>query len=124
MAGLFILVDAAAVGWLGTLAGDALDGAGVVRAGVVGAVAANLLNNLPAFLLLEPVTAGGALPALLVGVNLGPNLAGIGSLTTLLWLALLRSRGLAPSGWSYLRWGLLVTPATLVPALAALALAG
>jgi arsenical pump membrane protein len=54
----------------------------------IAAVAANLLNNLPATLLLLPVAArGGVGPvlAVLVGVDIGPNLTYAGSLATLLW---------------------------------------
>ena len=58
------------------------------RGRAVGAVLANLVNNLPATLILIPVTAAlGAGPVLatLVGVNVGPNLTQVGSLATLLW---------------------------------------
>jgi arsenical pump membrane protein len=60
----------------------------LIGVAVVGAVAANVLNNLPATLLLLPVAAqGGIAPvlALLVGVDIGPNLTYVGSLATLLW---------------------------------------
>ncbi|MGH8932586.1 MAG: ArsB/NhaD family transporter, partial [Egibacteraceae bacterium] len=79
------------------------------------------LNNLPAYLLLSPSVAdGAALRGLLAGVNVGANLTTIGSLATLLWLAYLRAQGLAPTPLQYLRWGLIVTPLTLLPALALL----
>ena len=67
-------------------AGDSLGALLLVAA--VSAVAANLLNNLPATLILVPVAAmSGAAPvlAVLIGVNVGPNLTYAGSLATLLW---------------------------------------
>jgi arsenical pump membrane protein len=54
----------------------------------VSAVAANLVNNLPATLIILPGAArsgSGAVLAMLVGVNAGPNLTYVGSLATLLW---------------------------------------
>ncbi len=63
----------------------------------VAAVAANLLNNLPAVLLLTPLAlAAGGTPAVLaalIGVNVGPNLTYVGSLATLLWRRVLRDHG-------------------------------
>ncbi|MER7350597.1 SLC13 family permease [Streptomyces aurantiacus] len=52
------------------------------------AVLANLINNLPAVLALAPLAAPsgpGAVLAVLLGVNIGPNLTYAGSLATLLW---------------------------------------
>jgi len=54
----------------------------------VSALVANVVNNLPATLLLLPVAAtGGVGPvlAVLIGVDIGPNLSYVGSLATLLW---------------------------------------
>lgn len=120
---LFVLVDAAARGGLGTSARALVSDADPVTAGVVGAVTANLLNNLPAFLLLAPaVDDGPPLLSLLVGVNLGPNLLTIGSLATLLWLAVLRPYGLAPTPVRFLREGLFVAPPTIAVALGVLVL--
>lgn len=57
----------------------------------VAALLANLVNNLPATLVLLPVVAGHppAVLAVLLGVNIGPNLTYVGSLATLLWRGLL-----------------------------------
>jgi arsenical pump membrane protein len=92
-----ILVWALVVVWLGgTRAGDGIGelvpsggglGALLVTA-VVGMLAANLINNLPAALLLLPAAAAAGpvtVLALLVGLNVGANLSGIGSLANLLW---------------------------------------
>jgi arsenical pump membrane protein len=54
----------------------------------VSAIAANVLNNLPATLALLPLVAGrgvGPVLAVLIGVDVGPNLTYPGSLATLLW---------------------------------------
>ncbi len=59
----------------------------------VAALLANLVNNLPATLILLPALAERGTPALLaalVGVNVGPNLTYWGSLATLLWKRVLR----------------------------------
>ena len=60
----------------------------------------------------------------MVGVNLGPNLTTIGSLATMLWLVLLRRRGLEVSALEYVRVGALVTLPTLLLAATALWLIG
>jgi arsenical pump membrane protein len=58
--------------------------------------------------------------ALLVGVNLGPNLTTIGSLATMVWLVLLRRLGIVVSTGEYLRVGALTTLSALLAAAAAL----
>ena len=57
--------------------------------------------------------------AMLIGVDLGPNLSVTGSLATILWLVALRREKLDVSAWRFLRLGLLVTPPALLAALAA-----
>ncbi len=89
----------------------------------VAAVLANLINNLPAVLALVPVAAaGGAGPvlAVLIGVNVGPNLTYVGSLATLLWRRVLREHDTEPGLGHFTRLGLLTVPATLVAATGAL----
>ncbi|MGE5481487.1 MAG: ArsB/NhaD family transporter, partial [Bacteroidota bacterium] len=94
------------------------------RFAVLGAVSANLVNNLPAELLfLDLAGSGPALYGLLLGVNLGPNLTIIGSLATILVLSLARQAGAYVSFRDYLRLGLIMTPALLLAALAGLLLA-
>ncbi|HZO79773.1 MAG TPA: SLC13 family permease [Solirubrobacteraceae bacterium] len=84
----------------------------------ISAVVANLLNNLPATLILLPVAAasgpGGAL-AMLIGVNVGPNLTYTGSLATLLWRRVVHAHAEATDLSQFTRLGLLTVP----PALAA-----
>ncbi len=88
----------------------------LVMAGV-GALLANVVNNLPALLILLPVaSAVGSLAvlAVLIGVNVGPNLTYPGSLATLLWRRVLRDHGLVPSLRRFTVLGLLTVPAGLV----------
>lgn len=95
------------------------------------ALLANVLNNLPTALVVA--SALGSLPqtparehlaaAAIVGVNLGPNLTTIGSLATMLWLLLLRRRGVDVSPLAYLRIGAAVTVPALLAAAAGVWLA-
>jgi arsenical pump membrane protein len=90
---------------------------------VLAAVLANLVNNLPAILLLLPAAAAagpGTVLACLVGVNIGPNLTYVGSLATLLWRRVLRERDAEPAVGEFLRLGGLTVPAALLAATAAL----
>jgi arsenical pump membrane protein len=88
------------------------------------AVLSNLVNNLPATLALLPVAAAGGAPtllAVLVGVNVGPNLTYVGSLATLLWRRVLGSA--APGALGFSAVGLATVPLTLLGATTALWLA-
>ncbi|MEV7892262.1 arsenic transporter [Streptomyces sp. NPDC002817] len=87
------------------------------------AVLANLINNLPAVLVLLPLTATagpGAVLAVLIGVNIGPNLTYAGSLATLLWRRIVQRHGHEIGLGEFTRLGLLAVPAALVPATLAL----
>lgn len=87
----------------------------------VAAVLANLLNNLPATLALLPVAAAGGpgpVLAVLVGVNVGPNLTYAGSLANLLWRRALGE--LAPGARRFSAVGVATVPLTLVGATVAL----
>ena len=93
-------------------------------AGALVALACNLVNNLPAGLIAGSLAGGGALPphatdALLIGVDLGPNLSVTGSLATILWLLAIRRDGVDVSAWRFLKVGAIVTPPALALALAA-----
>jgi arsenical pump membrane protein len=84
----------------------------------VAALLANLVNNLPAVLLLLPAAAPvgpGAVLATLIGVNVGPNLTYVGSLATLLWLRVTRAAGISVSLATFTRHALY----TVVPAIVA-----
>ena len=82
----------------------------------VAAVLSNVVNNLPAVLVLLPLVATSgptAVFAILIGVNIGPNLTYVGSLANLLWRSVVRRD--IPAGFGeFSRVGLLTTPATLV----------
>lgn len=82
----------------------------------VSALLANLVNNLPAILIIAPVAAAAgpaAVLATLVGVNVGPNLTYVGSLATLLWRRLLRADGTEVHIGEFLRLGAVTVPAAL-----------
>ena len=98
-------------------------------AGTLVAVLCNLVNNLPAGLLAGAAVAAAKAPesvagALLIGIDLGPNLSVTGSLATILWLGALRREGLDVGFWQFLKLGALVMPAALLPAIGALTWAG
>jgi arsenical pump membrane protein len=85
---------------------------------VVSALLANLLNNLPATLAMLGALGAGVHPglvlAVLVGVNIGPNLTYVGSLATLLWRRVLAGVEAAPTLREFVRLGALSVPACLV----------
>lgn len=87
------------------------------------AVLANVVNNLPATLVLVPLVAAGgpaAVLAVLLGVNIGPNLTYAGSLSNLLWRGVLRRHNVDASVGEYTRLGLCTVPAALAMAVLAL----
>ncbi len=137
VAGLFVMVEAlrrvGLIAMLGALLRQASTQFGTAAtggaAGVALAVVSNLVNNLPAGLVASAVTAQAHAPpkivdALLIGVDLGPNLSVTGSLATILWLAAIRREGENVSAWRFLKTGAIVMPPALLLALAARLLAG
>ena len=91
----------------------------LIAIAVLAAVVANLVNNLPATLIMLPaVTAGGAGPvlAMLVGVNVGPNLSYVGSLATLLWRRVMHAHDEPTDIRAFTVLGLSTVPAILVAA--------
>jgi arsenical pump membrane protein len=83
------------------------------------------VNNLPATLFLLSGSHGAGLRAalrapflvgVLAGADLGPNLTPVGSLSTMLWLVIVRRKGLQVSALDYLKLGAVVTPLLLVVA--------
>ncbi len=89
----------------------------------VAAVLANVVNNLPATLVLVPLVAPSgpaAVLAVLIGVNIGPNLTYVGSLSNLLWRRVLRQHDVEASVGEYTRLGLCTVPTALVVAVLAL----
>ena len=134
VAGLFVVVRALELSGLQSMLIDALQGPlneaprlGAFLAGVVMAFGTNLTNNLPLGLLGGAFTTAADLPekvvdAILVGIDLGPNLSVTGSLATILWLTALRREGLSFSAWRFLKIGFLVMPPPLLLALGAVIL--
>ncbi|HEX8543725.1 MAG TPA: arsenic transporter [Pseudomonas sp.] len=134
VAGLFVLVEALAqTGLIDQLAhalqtlAERSSVQAIWGAGVLVAIASNLINNLPASLIAGSMGHIAHLPtevtsALLIGVDLGPNLSITGSLATLLWLVAVRREGENVSAFTFLRLGILVMPPALIGALAALSI--
>jgi arsenical pump membrane protein len=89
---------------------------GVWESAGIGAGGANLINNLPAAALLS-----SKLPhhpyALLFGLDLGPNLAVLGAMSSMLWLRVARHNGARPSALTFSRVGVFVTATTLAASL-------
>ena len=131
VAGLFVLVEALGkTGLIDTIAALLRAGgqhAALLTAALSGfaiALASNLINNLPAGLMAasaaQTAQAGEHVTrAILIGVDLGPNLSMTGSLATILWLAALRREGLSVGFGAFLKIGAVVMPPALLLALAA-----
>jgi arsenical pump membrane protein len=129
VAGLFILVDAVeSVGalrltqhWLAQ-AQTLPPAAGALLTGFPVAIANNLVNNLPLGLVAGATlhasqTHGLLADAVMIGVDLGPNLSITGSLATILWLLALRKEHQNVTFWSFLRIGAIAMPIALLAAL-------
>jgi arsenical pump membrane protein len=134
VAGLFVLVAGLGrTGLLATLGGAVQQltlhsgNAAALAAGAGAAAASNVMNNLPVALIAGSVGTGARVSsqlkdAMLVGVDLGPNLSVTGSLATILWLIALRREKVQLSGLTFLRLGLLVMPPALLVSLAMIVL--
>ncbi|MEU6539193.1 SLC13 family permease [Streptomyces sp. NPDC047000] len=97
--------------------------AALLGTAAVAAVLANLINNLPAVLVLLPLavpSGAGAVLAVLLGVNIGPNLTYAGSLATLLWRRIVRQHDHGTDLGEFTRLGLLTVPPALGVAVVAL----
>jgi arsenical pump membrane protein len=115
--GLGVVVAGLAHSFLGDLVASVLpDGTGLAAlllVALVATVLANLVNNLPATLLLVPLVAPlgtTAVLAALVGLGAGSGLSYTGSLANLLWRRSLLRYGSRPSAVEFHRLALLVTP--------------
>ena len=120
LTGLFVLATA-----LGTVA-RLWDGPGRLMASLgpwatawVGVGTASLINNLPAAVLLS--ARPPAHPrALLIGLDLGPNLVITGSLSAIFWMRVARSEQATPSARTYTTVGLVLVPLSVAASLLAL----
>ena len=129
VAGLFVIVEA-------------LQNAGLLRLGLTGlrglaetttwvakdtaalavALLSNGMNNLPVGLM-----SGAAIRhaqetskvahAILIGVDLGPNLSVTGSLATILWLIALRREKVEITAWEFFKVGIIAMPIALIASL-------
>ncbi|MBX7449560.1 arsenic transporter [Mycolicibacterium sp. 3033] len=89
----------------------------------VAAILSNVVNNLPAVLVLLPLVAAvgpAAVLAMLIGVNVGPNLTYVGSLANLLWRNVVRTSDVPTGAVAFSLVGLCTVPLTLVAGVAAL----
>jgi arsenical pump membrane protein len=132
VAGLFVLVEALDKTGLIAIMTHTLQVAArqsetqtALGAGALLAIVCNLMNNLPAGLIagtavqsahVSPQIAG----AVLIGVDIGPNLSVTGSLATILWLSALRRDGHDVGAWTFLKLGVLVMPPALAVSLGGL----
>jgi arsenical pump membrane protein len=127
--GLFVMVDAMeSIGamqqtrdWL-TWAQTLGSTTGTLITGFAVGVANNLVNNLPLGLIAGSTlhaahTKGLIADAVLIGVDLGPNLSITGSLATILWLIALRKEKLDVSFWDFLKVGVVAMPIALLASL-------
>jgi len=130
VSGLFILVEAIdSTGLIRSLAQllrnsvwSQLETA--VASGTLLAIVSNVMNNLPAGLIASTVVAQAHSPrivtdALLIGVDLGPNLSVTGSLATILWLQAIRREGEDVTFLAFLKIGAVAMPLALIAALGA-----
>lgn len=126
VAGLFVMVQGLENAGLLRLLVDGLQSLASVPALLANMAAAfsvgvlsNLMNNLPV-----GVISGAAVhatpqssrlvSAVLVGVDLGPNLSVTGSLATILWLIALRRERVEITAWEFLRIGMVAMPLALL----------
>jgi arsenical pump membrane protein len=96
--------------------------------GISSAFAANILNNIPMTVAYVPiagaVSQANLLPAVLattVGSNLGANITPIGALAGIMWMSILRDKEVKLTFKEFVKYGLLVTPLTLLVCLGILA---
>jgi Na+/H+ antiporter NhaD/arsenite permease-like protein len=123
--GLFVAIESAHALGLGDLlagfVGGGNDTVALLRMSGMGALGANAVDNLPAYLALEPAaTSPERMVALLIGVNAGPLITPWASLATLLWHQRLTRMDVQISWGRYAALGLLAAPLTVVAATLAL----
>lgn len=120
LAGLFVIaVDFGTLGRVWSGPSQLLHHASALVTAVVGAGASVVINNLPAASLLAARPPSAA-HALLVGLDLGPNLAVSGALSAVLWLQVSRTVAARPSAVRYSLVGFVVAPVSMAAALAVL----
>lgn len=127
--GLFIVVRGAQDAGLTSFVGEGMAAIGgdgffqILGVATGAALGSNVVNNVPMTLLVingaESIVGGGdfgVVYAALIGTNVGPNLTIVGSLATLIWLSIVRGRGVEVGAIDYLKIGLISTPPILISA--------
>ncbi len=132
VAGLFVLVEAlnktGVTKWLTTLLNTGAEQSATKTtwaSGVGVALLCNVMNNLPAGLITGNVLQTAHVSemiksAMLIGIDLGPNLSVTGSLATILWLVALRRENITVSAGQFLKLGALVMTVPLLLAIGSL----
>lgn len=132
VAGLFVLVEAlnktGVTHWLTNLLNTGAEQSTAKTAwasGIGVALLCNVMNNLPAGLITGNVLQAAHVSetiksAMLIGIDLGPNLSVTGSLATILWLTALRRENITVSAWQFLKLGALVMTIPLLLAIGSL----
>jgi len=97
--------------------------------GVSSAFTANILNNIPMTVAYVPLisalpetTTLSATLATAIGSNLGANITPIGALAGIMWMSILREKEVKISFLEFMKYGLIVTPVTLLLCLVVLGL--
>jgi len=92
----------------------------IVTVSLGNALGSNFMNNWSMMMIsvsslgsLNPAPDSSLIYAAILGADLGPNLTIVGSLSSMLWLAILRQRGLDISPWQYFKVGIVLTPLML-----------
>ena len=89
------------------------------------ALGSNVVNNVPMTVLalgaMHPLVSGGrldpaAIYAVVIGASIGPNLTAVGSLATLIWLGVVRRKGVEITAGNYFKVGVFATPPILLAA--------
>jgi arsenical pump membrane protein len=91
-------------------------------AAIAVALISNGMNNLPVGLMSRAAIqnaheSGIVAHAILIGVDLGPNLSVTGSLATILWLIALRRENVEITAWEFFRFGVVAMPVALLASL-------
>jgi arsenical pump membrane protein len=96
--------------------------------GISSAFTANILNNIPMTVAFVPIISASSqttlLPAALattIGSNLGANITPLGALAGIMWISILRDKEVKLSFKEFVKYGLLITPITLLACLGILA---
>jgi len=89
----------------------------VLETGFLSGILSSVLNNLPAVMLMDIALKGienhSLIYANIIGVNIGSKLTPIGSLSTLIWLHIMKKGGIEITYWKYIKYAFIITPIVL-----------